>query len=269
MLLYRCHPISQNQNAIVNLNRKEELFKAVSEALPKYKGKTLHPNDHIGLVTDASVLSGLLTLSGYKNVLVVTSFADKDYDTVVKGHQAHKSAGDHLVPIVHKAAGTMMNMYVTKVKSGDWFTPFYESYGVKTLDVDSPFALDSTFKIKPPADVKFDAVVLLGCDAYSKGKFNVKDIKETFTRYCTPEFDLIDVYRHENDTRSIVGSTPKQNTVIAQTMFQAVNTPKKLIDKTNGAFVNRELEMPNMRSVILYSRLASNIINVDKWYKVY
>lgn len=267
MLLYRCHPISQNQNAIVNLNRKEELFKAVSEALPKYKGKTLHPNDHIGLITDASVLSGLLNLSGYKNVLVVTSFSDKDYDNVVRGHHAHKSAGDHLVPIVHKAAGTIMNMYVTKVKSGNWFTPFYESYGVKTLDVDSPFVIGDPFRVK--TDVKFDAVVLLGVDHVKKGRHQIKDIKETFSRYCTPEFDLIDVYRHVNEARNIVGGSPKQNTGIAQTMFQAVNTPKRLIDKNTRGFVNRELEMPNMRSVILYSRLAANIIDVDKWYKVY
>ena len=267
MLLYRCQPISSDQSLIVNLGRKRQLFNAVSEGLSSYKNKSLHPNDHTSLITDASVLAGLISLSGYENVLVVTSFVDKDYDNVVKNHRPHKSAGDHLLPIVHEIVQAKSNMYVTKVKNSvNWFDSIYESTGVKTLDVDAPFKLDGDFKIK--TDVKFDAVVLLGCDAYKKGKFQAVDIKSKFVRYCTPEFDMIDVYRHGNDNRKVSGRR-KNSTKIAATMFQSVNTPKKIIDKTTRNQVRNELEMPNMRSIILYNRLAVNVIDIDKWYRVY
>lgn len=271
MLLYRCQPISSDQNLIVNLGRKRQLFNTVSEGLSKYGMKTLHQNDHTSLITDASVLAGLISLSGYKNVLVVTSFQDKDYDNVVRDHRPQKSAGDHLLPIVHKIVEAKSNMYVTKVKNSvNWFDSIYESMGVETLEIDAPFKLDGTFKLKTRIDTpEFDAVVLLGCDAYKKGKFQANEIKSKFDRYCTlPEFDLIDVYRHSNDSRMITGGR-KDNTTIAARMFQSINTPKKIIDRTTRNRVRDELEMPNMRSILLYNRLAANIIDIDKWYKVY
>ena len=49
----------------------------------------------------------MLTFSGYDNILVVTSFEDKDYERLRDRTQRPvKSAGDHMFPIVHSLNGS-------------------------------------------------------------------------------------------------------------------------------------------------------------------
>ena len=223
--------------------------------------------DFVTLVTDASIIDGLITCGGYNNILVVTSFEDKNYERIRdKNYRPVLSAGDHLLPIVHSKCQSDGNIYVTMPKNADnYMKPIYDKYEVNMLPVDSYFKLDADFKIK--TDVQFDCVVLLGCESYKKGKFKIADIKKKFARYCIPNFDLIDVYRNVEAPRKITGGTQDISNRVER-MIECVNTPTKVYDRTTRVVPNAPY-MQNMRQQLMYYRLALNLEKYEEYYRVY
>lgn len=265
MLLYKTQPKDTTTSNIINKATKDSLMESLS-LISSFNNKRVEYNDFVTLVTDASLLDGLLTSTGYQNILVVTSFEDSKYDRLRdRNYRAVKSAGDHLLPFVHKINESDGNMVVTMpVGADNYMRPLIDEMGIDTIDIDSYWRIDQDFKIK--TDVKFDAVVLLGCEASISGKYKANDIKAKFAKYCTGNFDLIDVNR--NTQRALTGGTFTGIEEHIKRMIDCVNTPNKLyyhrsrIDPTAPY-------MKNLRQMLMYYRLGINIETVNEWYKVY
>lgn len=267
MFLYRTQPKSTTETNIINLKRKQEMM---HELLVASRYKSNHTqrkrNDFITLFTDGCLLDGMLTLSGYDNILVVTSFEDKNYDRLRDRTQRPvNSAGDHMFPIVNSLNGSHGNVYVTSVPNGDsFFTHLYDHYNINTVDCDSYFKVDNDFKLRN-TNVKFDAVVLLGCESMKKGNFRAKDVKAKFSKYCVEDFDMIDVYR--GDRRTLTGGT-KSITNTRNKMIECVNTPMRVYDEKTR--INKVANVWNhMRQELQYMRLTMNIESMEKYYRVY
>ena len=260
MLLYRTQPKNATDFNIINLTTKENMWREISG----------NREDITTLITDGSVVDGMLTLSGYQNILVVTSFESSDYTGKLRDYRYRpiKSAGDHMLPLVHKFNESEGNLYVTKVRnSKNFYTDLYDRFDIASVDVDSYFRLDGDLKMK--TDVKFDAVVLLGSESYKKGKFNASEVKKKFAKYCVNDFDLIDVYR--NDRRTLKGGTKSIDTQ-RDTMIELVNTPDKLYDARTGInrrYFDEAFGDVFMRHKLMYLRLANNLATMNEYYKVF
>lgn len=269
MFLYRTQPKSTSENNIINLKRKQEMMHELMIA-SRYKSNhgQRKRNDFITLLTDGCLLDGMLTLAGYDNILVVTSFEDKNYDRLRDRTQRPvKSAGDHMFPIVNSMNGSHGNIYVTSVPNGDsFFTHLYNHYNINTVDCDSYFKVDNDFKLRN-VSVKFDAVVLLECESIKKGGFRASDVKAKFAKYCVEDFDMIDVYR--GDRRTLTGGT-KSITDTKDKMIECVNTPIRVYDPNSSILLNQAMGKWNyMRQKLQYMRLAMNIRSLQNYYKVY
>jgi len=264
MFLYRTQPKTTDTNNIINLHSKETMLRGIRDVTPTFGGKSPHRNDFITLFTDGCVLDGMLTLAGYDNILVVTSFEDNNYERLRdRNYRPVNSAGDHMLPIIHKLNGSHGNIYVTKVLNGDsFYSKLYDQYDIKTVDSNSYFKIDGDLKLK--TDVKFDAVVLLGCESYKTGKFSIKEIKAKFAKYCVEDFDLIDVYR--GDRRIITGGTKSIDTIKSK-MIETVNTPTIIYDFNTR--LNESKDWSHMREKLQYFRLVLNFEHMNKYYKVY
>lgn len=282
MLLYRTQPKDVSNNNIYRLSSKVNIIDSISQDLKTFKGRVLSSEDWTTLITDASIIDALLVDAGYKNILVVTSFEDILYDRIRdRNYRPVKSAGDHLLPVIHKLNESSGNMYVTKTPNeNNWFTQLYKNNGLNFIETESIFRVDGNFRMK--TNIKFDAVVLLGSESHKKGNFNIKDIKAKFTKYCTDDFDLIDIYR--GDRRGITGATKSIDKHIRR-YIDAVNTPKKVYDhitrinmrdfseynvnKTSTGKVDRQRESISHKQKLLYYRLALNIEHINDYYKVF
>jgi len=266
MILYRTQPINTTQSNITHALTKKELMNDLG-MISSINNKSIEYADFVTLVTDASIVDGLLTSAGYGNILVVTSFEDKNYEKIRdRNYRPVLSAGDHLLPVVHTKNQSQGNIYVTMTKNADnYMKPIYDKYDINTLDVDSYFRIDGDFRIK--TDILFDCVVLLGCESYKKGKFKSSDIKKKFAKYCNPDFDLVDVYRNVEEPRKITGGT-KDITQHIERMIECVNTPSKVYDRTTRV-VPEANYMRNMRNQLMYYRLALNLEKVNEYYRVY
>jgi len=263
MILYRTQPRNSEQNTIVDLKTKETMMSTIRDGIPKFNGRVTKFSDITTLLTDASLVDGMLATSGYQNILVVTSFESNQYTQLRdRNYRPIKSAGDHLLPIVHSVNETHGNIYVAEPKMGSIFTPLYEKYDINIIPVDSCFKIDSTFKIK--TDVKFDAVVLLGSESLQNGKFSATDVKAKFAKYCTEDFDLIDVYRGDTKTRrhAVNNGTPLpprptrltgENKDIREFAEHINNSSIKLSSSDNDAFTN---------IMSSYSRILERVMQV-------
>lgn len=265
MFLYISQPRSTTKNNIINFASKNRILESFENlGLSYFKGKQVRGTDLITLFSDGVVLDGMLTLTGYQNILVVTSFMDNNYDRLRdRNYRPVKSAGDHTLPIVHKFNESVGNMYVTKVKNDDsYFAQIYDKIGIPSVIMNSPFRIDGDLKLK--TDVKFDAVVLLGCESYKQGNFSVKEVKNKFAKYCTEDFDLIDVYR--GDRRKLKGRTKSIET--QKTKFiEVINTPKKIYDHNTRIDMSKSWHF--MRQRLMYLRLSLNIEKMNEYYRKY
>lgn len=269
MFLYRTQPKSTSEYNIINLKRKQEMMHELLIA-SRYKSnhRQRKRNDFITLLTDGCLLDGMLTLAGYDNILVVTSFEDKNYDRLRDRTQRPvNSAGDHMFPIVNSMNGSHGNIYATSVPNGDsFFTHLYDHYNINMVDCDSYFKVDNDFKLRN-VSVKFDAVVLLGCESIKKGNFRASDVKAKFAKYCVEGFDMIDVYR--GDRRKLTGGT-KSITDTKDKMIECVNTPIRVYDeKTRLNIARDDVNWQRTRQWLQYMRLAMNIESLQNYYKVY
>lgn len=271
MLLYRTQPRDDINSNIINLSKKERLIDSVVDL--RFKRRKITSNDAITLLTDASVIDGLITSAGYQNILVVTSFEDKNYGALRdRIYRPINSAGDHYLPIVHKVNESAGNMVVTMTKNGDnYLKPLYEKYDIPTIESESYFRIDQDFRIK--TDIKFDCVVLLGCEASKKGTHGINAIKKRFSEFCTPDFDLIDVYRYQNKDRRINGTIQDISSHVER-MVECVNTPKRVFNKKKRIIRSDESKVFTFyklfpKQQLLYYRLVLNLENINKYYKVY
>jgi len=268
MILYRTQPKNSIENTIVNLATKEKLLEDFRDSVPKFQGKDTKFSDITTLVTDASILDGMIATSGYQNILVVPSFQDHEYSRLRdRNYRPINSAGDHLFPVVHMINETHGNLYVAQPKVGNIFTEIYEKYDVNMIRSDSWFKIDSSFKM-PKTDVKFDAVVLLGNEGIKRGSFRAQDVKKKFAKYCTDNFQLVDVYR--GDLRKLNGGSKEKPNAINR-LITSVNTPKVIYSPKEKFGISSEVleQLQTLKGQLQYHRLVDNLKTIDQWYKVY
>tara|TARA_S200002703_G_scaffold116723_1_gene102231 strand:+ start:1281 stop:2051 length:771 start_codon:yes stop_codon:yes gene_type:complete len=203
--------------SVYSITTKREIFEKMRDNLENITRRNYGFNGITALMNDGAVIDGMVSVNGYQNILVVTSFEDSSYPRLVVDENPVLSAGDHMFPIIHKVNESYGNIYVTSVNnSNSVYQKLYDRYGVESVRSESVFRLDQPFKLY--TDIKFDAVVILGSEA--KGKHSINTIKEKFSKYCTEKFDLIDVYR--GDSRTITGRKKSSKTIfdrMASVMF--------------------------------------------------
>lgn len=179
---------------------KIDIFIKMRDNLKEITKRDYGFNGIASLMSDGAIIDGVVSVNGYQNILVVTSFEDSLYPRLITDESPTMSSGDHMFPIIHKLNESDGNLYVTQVKnSNSAYQKLYDTYGVQSIRSESVFRLDQPFKLN--TDIKFDAVVILGSEA--KGKHSINAVKEKFSKYCTDTFDLIDVYR--GNSRIITG----------------------------------------------------------------
>ena len=290
MILYRSQPRSYDTNNIINLETKRNLVNRILETESKFNDRGLVRDDIISMMSDATVLDGLLCLSAYQTILVVTSFSKHNYPDRMRDtmYRPIKSAGDHMLPIVHAMNESLSEMYVTQADDVDnYYTKLYDEFDIPYVTVDDYFRLDNDFKprklmrtrlkngenfsgTRTGKDVIFDAVVLLGCESMLRGKHKVEDIRKKFQPYCTDHFDLIDVYR--GDFRKITGKSANIDTIVNK-FINVVNTPKKVYDSKSlydtKQFDIRYVDVVRTKYQLMYERLGKNIKNVNDYFRVY
>lgn len=265
MLLYKTQPKNSNENTLVNLSTKEKVVDDIRDSIPKYNGRNTKGADIITMITDASLVDGMIATSDYKNILVVPSFENSDYPRLRDNrYRSVRSAGDHLLPIIHALNETHGNLYVAQPKVGNVFSDLYNRYDVNIINTDSWFRVDGSFSIK--TDIKFDAVVLLGNEGYKKGSFNAGQVKKKFARYCTENFELIDVYR--GTLRKLTGATVSKELSIRK-LVGAINTPSRIIIQGSRLSTEMLTQLRNHKDRLLYVSLAQNIETIKQWYKVF
>lgn len=282
MLLYRTQPKTPSENNLYNLSNKIDVIDTISSDLKTFKGSPLESEEWTTLITDASIIDALLVDAGYNNILVVTSFEDALYDRIRdRNYRPVKSAGDHLLPVIHKLNESSGNIYVTKTPhENNWFTQLYNNNEVNFVESETIFRVDGELRLN--TNIKFDAVVLLGSESLKQGKFNAKDVKKKFEKYCTDKFDLIDIYR--NNRREIKGSTKSIDKHVNR-FIVSVNTPAKVYDNVTRINLknfeeynvgkkqvsphDRKKALVSHKQKLLYYRLALNIEHINEYYRVF
>lgn len=276
MILYKQQPQGIVDGVIRNryfdVSQKTEILDGIRSKFTAL-GETLRYRDITALITDAASIDAMLAVSGYNNILVVTSYQKSEYPSLTtEDNTPVKSAGDHLLPIVHKLNESIGNMYVaTPRNSSDLMTKLYDQYAIPKVTIDSEYKLDVPVTIQ--SDIKFDAVVLLGCGAYKKGNFAAKDIKKNFSKYCTPEFDLIHIDREH--TALIEGKEVGYNGSHFPSDGAYLNISRKdmqVIHKANrkvtGTSKSTEVQFDKMRSIVLNINLKrKEAIQSDRGYE--
>lgn len=201
---------------LVDREWKQEVFDELySNFKSVYKNK-FRAKELMSLTTEAAILDAILLQKRYENILVVSSHKDDSHNVTNPNFTPYKNMGHHFLPIINKLNLTENNMYVAQVDNvNNMFTKLYETYGIETIRMTEDYNLNAK-KIRLSTDVKFDAVVLLGIEGLKKGKFQSKDIRETFAPYCVnsafEDFDLIDLY--VGDDRTLQPTPDIQETFI-------------------------------------------------------
>ena len=262
MFLYKTQPRNPTHNSIINLDTKERLLNMLMDNIDHRDNKHGDVNT---LVTDASVVDGLLSQQGYKNILVLPSkVTGRLRDT---RYRPIGSAGDHLLPVIHETMQAEGKMYVA-LPEEHLYRKAYEEVGVSIIEVDNLYKLGGHLP-RFKTDVKFDAVVLLGTVGESgDGKYQVNDIKKKLAKHCTEDFDLIDLYR--SGQRQLKGNEKDlPTTEQVQRFVSCVNSPRKLYHPVTGLTPHRILNSLKRKELLLYFRLGENIKNVNKFYRVF
>lgn len=262
MFLYKTQPRTPTHNSIINLDTKERLLKMLMDNIDHRDNKH---GDMSTLVSDASIVDGLLSQQGYKNILVLPSKIDGRLRD--PRYRPIGSAGDHLLPVIHETMESEGKMYVA-LPEEHLYRKVYEAAGVSIINTDNFYKLGGHLP-RFKSDVKFDAVVLLGTAGESgEGKYQVKDIKKKLAKHCTEDFDLIDLYR--SGKRQLKGGTKDLPTTEQVHRFvSCVNTPKKIYNPKTFIMPHRILNTSKRKENLLYFRLGENIQNVNKYYRVF
>ena len=285
MFLYRSQPKNKTDINIINLETKRVVTRRILETQKKFNDRGLTRDDIIAVMSDASILDAMITLMGYQNILVVTSFDKTNYPDRMREPNMRpiKSAGDHMLPIVHKVNESAGRMFVTKPRSADnYYTRLYDEFDIAQVEVDDNFMLDTNFKIHDRIvgnKLKFDAVVLLGSESMKRGKFNMKTIGHKFEKYANitntsiarmATYDLIDVYR--NDLRKLSGNRLNIDDVTDR-LVDIINTPKKVYDSDpswiSEDFIDDGNTIVRTKHRLMYRRLGENIRNMNDYFRVY
>ena len=262
MLLYKTQPKDDTHNHLINMSAKERLVESLMEGINHRDNKNM---DVSTLVTDASVVDGLIAQGCYENILFVTS-PIRNPRLRSSYYQPIDNAGDLLTPVVHVANESAGKAYVTVPNEGHMYSKVYKNWDIPIVQMEEHFEVGSAVTVRLNTSVKFDAVVLLGCGG-SGHKHNISDVKKKFARYCTEDFTLIDVYR--KGSRTIRGETLDLTQEIKR-YITCVNALQPLYNN----FLKVPLQLlitgqKKQKEWSMYYRLGDNISRINEFYRVY
>lgn len=147
------------------------------------------------------LITNLLALREYENVLFVPSFRNNKFPTMMDANYVmlKSNVSQHMAPIINKHYGSAPNIYVA---FPDGHTSVYHDlmleFGVNIIQSSGMYTMgDDSYTVTSPAGVVFDCVYIAGHDITEGETFVADDIKKDFSSVCTEEFDLIDDYQSD------------------------------------------------------------------------
>ena len=237
------------------------------------------------LMADASVVDAFVSLGNYQNILVVPEHDDADDnglfhpDGAPKGHM-----GFLMFPAVHAINDGCANLHIAIARGRkSIFNNMYRGLAesgrenISVLDADTEFTLDiQNYRLNNVGNVKFDAVVMIGAESMKKGKYNKTDVKSKFAKYCTEDFDLIDVYYtpRVDGGRRIIKNNPKDMTSRDTTLESCLIADKNKYRRFVEVFTsteNSDYVYSAMKPYITFhqKRMFENIYLRRQWMRVY
>ena len=199
----------------------------------------------------ALIWNNVMTLQGYKRILVVPSFKNSNFPTMWDDNKqkVYGNLVNNLWVGVKKYFRSHGEPFVCFPNTQNSFArQFMRSFDVSRIECNKPYILgDEDFTIVPPVhwgsdvEIKFDAVFLAGIP--SEGNtYDAEDIKADFAQYCTEDFDLIDAYEGNS----------------YETFFSNVVNNKEL-DEPDNRIVGESKDLTNISEII-----NSTTINVEQ-----
>jgi|TARA_B110000902_G_C14194089_1_gene545234 hypothetical protein len=152
-------------------------------------------------ITMGTLITNLLALKEYENILFVPSFRNNRFPTMMDANYSmlKSNASQHMAPIINKYYDSTPNIYVA---FPDGHSSVYQDlmleFGVNIIESSGMYTMgDGSYTVTPPDGVVFDCVYLAGHDITEGESFVANDIKNDFSNVCTEGFDLIDDYQSD------------------------------------------------------------------------
>lgn len=209
---------------VIDTEWKEAIFDELYSNFKSVYGHKFRAKELLCLTTEAAILDAMFVYKEYKNILIISSYKD-NFDKVTNSDfTPHMNMGHHFLPIINKLNSTRNNMHITQVvNSNHIFTKLYEMYGIYTPKADEYNLSANKFRLSDSNRYHFDertmigrktgfydAVVLLGIEGLTKGKFQAKNIKKVLSPHCVEEWDLIDLYVGDDRTLQPIPSETQE-----------------------------------------------------------
>jgi len=173
----------------------------------------------------------MLKHRGYKNILYVGHFndgqtswildeyADRTLDVLPPersglGSQIDPNIIVQFLPLLHKAFNYRGGFKVARPTRPQHRGLLYSLYGLNGLrghmvQASSQYSHGNLDWTVESTEEKFDAVVFLGCPKYDNRAFSFREVYDQFAQYCTPDFELVDLYYGAPDAGKWVGGEKK------------------------------------------------------------
>ena len=158
---------------------------------------TFQPRAAPKMIASSIILNNVVSALNYQNVLLIPSFKNSNHQTLLDDDDIMSpNISSNSFPIITNYFNCSPNIYVALPNDHSSFMiRLYQEFNVNVISSNQMYVMgDETYEISVPDGVVFDAVILGGININQGETFQASDIKNDFSQYCTPEFDLIDIY---------------------------------------------------------------------------
>jgi len=173
-------------------------------------GYEMSRKDTFIITAESIYVNNIFSSLNYENILIVPSFTDVKYfdddDQVKLVSDVSRLEGDvgaHSFACINRFFNASSRVFVA-------YPEFHESYmwtvlkkfDVHVIDSNHLYTMgDETYEVTVPEGVEFDAVILAGIGVNEGETFQVSDIKNDFSQYCVDDFDLIDFFADDENSK--------------------------------------------------------------------
>jgi len=274
MILFDTQPTSLSTASFVTHTSRLSVIERLTNTICHCDNKLA---DISTLLNDASLISSMISMGGYKNILVLPTPITEERLRNRK-YEPTDHSGDLLFPIVHQFCGGEGKVSVAVAEEGHLYEGAWKEFGVNTIPVKNWFSLDRTIQdIDCNIHGKFDAIVLMGNrHSIKKGTFQSNDIKEKFKTVCTPSFDMIDVCRKNSKKTRIIKGKTRDLSNFKRRFIKFANTSgmwgtiytstHKLPEALRGY---KRHPSYDRRRLLTHFRFNHNIEQLETFYKVF
>jgi hypothetical protein len=277
MILYDTHPTSMDTASVIDPVDRLSVLDRLTKTI-RHRDNNI--DDISALLNDASIISAMISMSEYKNILVLPTPVTEERLRNRKWEPTGNS-GDLLFPIIHEFCGGTGKVSVAVAKEGHLYEDAWKEFNVNTIPVDNWFSLDTPIKgIRTSKYGKFDAVVMIGNrHSHKTGTFKSLEVRFGLRDICTPDFDLIDVYRQNSKSRRIITGKKQDLSILKQRFVKYINTGNrwgKIYSSTHKLpkvlrYRSRSTtpELFSNKRRLTHFRLNHNIEQLETFYKVF